>query len=130
MDRFLNSGVVQLVGVLITALSAYGVARFTRSGAREANQTVGWTNLVAALQKEVSELRAEQVREETTNASRFKELDQGNKELASRVFRLERSRYRWRHWAQQVVRIMEAQGLTFPPPPETLDDTDPNMARS
>lgn len=130
MDRFLNSGITQLVGILITALSAYGVARFTRSGAREANQTTGWTNLVAALQKEVGELRSEQAREEKLNQDRFKELDQGNKELASRVFRLERSRYRWRHWAQQVVRIMEVQGLTFPPPPETLEDTDPSIARS
>jgi hypothetical protein len=130
MDRFLNSGITQLLGILITALSAWGVARFTRSGAREANQTTGWTNLVAALQKEVGELRVEQARDESTNQARFKELDQGNRELAARVFRLERSRYRWRHWAQQVVRLMEAQGITFPPPPESLEDTDPSMTRS
>lgn len=127
MEAFLNNGLVQVLGVLITALSAYGVAKFNRTGAREANQTTGWTNLVAALQKEVGELRAEQTKDETQNKDRYKELDQGNRELAKRILRLERSRYRWKHWGQRIVPLMESQGLIFPSPPETLDDTDPNM---
>ena len=57
MDQFLNSGIVQLIGIFLTALSAYGVAKFNRSGAKEINQTTGWTNLVTALQKEVSDMR-------------------------------------------------------------------------
>ena len=130
MESFLNNGFVQLVGVVLTALSAYGVARFNRSGSKEANQTTGWTNLVAALQKEVGELRTEQTREDTQNQERFKELDTGNRELAKRVFALERSRYRWKHWGQLIVPLMERQGFVFPPPPESLENTDPNLERS
>lgn len=126
MDNFLNNGFVQVVGVLITALSAYGVAKFNRSGAREANQTTGWTNLVAALQKEVGDLRTELANEETQNQTRYKELDLGNRELARRILRLEKSRYRWKHWGQLVVPIMEGLEIRFPPPPEGLEDTDPN----
>lgn len=126
MDSFLNNGVVQVVGVLITALSAYGVAKFNRLGSKEANQTTGWTNLVAALQKEVGDLRSEQNNEEAQNLARFKELDQGNRELAKRLSKLERSRYRWKHWGQVVVPMMEGQAIRFPPPPEGLEDTDPD----
>lgn len=125
MEAFLNNGAVQILGVLITALSAYGVAKFNRSGAEEANQTTGWTNLVAALQKEVSELR----REEDETKAYVKELDNGNKELARRVYVLERSRHRWKGWGQQVVTIMETMGIVFPGPPEPLDDTDPNIKK-
>src|SRR5690349_25179810 len=123
----LNNGVVQVFGIVLTALSAYAVAKFNRAGSREANQTTAWTNLVAALQKEVGDLRAEIDREETQNLERYKELDLGNRELAKRVLRLEKSRYRWKHWGQRIVPIMEDQGVTFPPPPESLEDTDPNM---
>lgn len=130
MDEFLNNGFIQLMGIFLTALSAYGVARFNRAGSREANQTTGWTSLVAALQKEVGDLRAELIKEETENVERFKELDLGNRELAKRVLRLEKSRYRWKYWGQRIVPIMENQGVVFPPPPESLEDTDPNLQRS
>lgn len=126
MDSFLNNGVVQVIGVLITALSAYGVAKFNRLGSKEANQTTGWTNLVAALQKETAELRTEQNTEEERNLTRFKELDQANRELAKRLLRLEKSRYRWKHWGQLIVPLMENSSIRFPPPPEGLEDTDPN----
>lgn len=123
MDSFLNNGFVQLLGITITALSAYGVAKFTRTGAREANQTTGWTNLVAALQIEVASLR----KEEDDTKVQIKELDTGNKDLARRIYVLERSRHRWKYWGRQVVEIMETQGVHFPDPPEPLEDTDPNM---
>lgn len=126
MDSFLNNGFVQVLGVLITALSAYGVAKFNRSGAREANQTTGWTNLVAALQKETAELRIEVTKEEQKNQARFTELDQGNRELAKRIVRLEKSRYRWKHWGQLIVPLLEREEMRFPPPPESLEDSDPN----
>lgn len=127
MDRLLDSGWAQFLAVALSALSAYGVAKLTRKGAQEANQTAGWTNLVGALQKEVGDLRTELVREEKENQGRYKELDLGNRELAKRVLRLERSRYRWKHWGQVVVPLLEGTTLQFPPPPEGLEDTDPNM---
>lgn len=126
MSGFLDSGWAQIIGVVVTALSAYGVAKFNRSGAKEANQTTGWTNLVSALQKEVGDLRTEQTREETQNQERYQILNIANQELAKRVLRLEKSRYRWKHWAQLIVPLMEAQAMLFPSPPETLEDTDPN----
>lgn len=127
MDAFLNNGLVQTIGVFITALSAYGVAKFNRSGAKEANQTAGWSNLVTALQKEVGDLRTLHNQEETQNETRYKELDLGNRELARRIVRLERSRYRWKHWGQAVVPLLEGTDIRFPPPPEGLEDTDPNL---
>lgn len=123
MDSFLSNGFVQLVGVLLTALSAYAVAKFTRSGAKEINQTTGWTNLVTALQAEVASLR----KEEDDTQSQIKELDNSNKELARRVYALERSRYRWKWWGRRVVEVMEGHGITFPNPPEPLEDTDPSI---
>lgn len=123
MALFWNNGFVQLIGVILTALSAYAVAKFTRSGAKEINQTTGWTNLVTALQAEVASLR----KEEDDTQDRIKELDNGNKELARRVYALERSRYRWKWWGRRVVEVMETHGITFPSPPEPLEDTDPNM---
>ena len=121
----LSDEMIQLIGLVITALSAYGVAKFTRSGAKEANQTLGWTNLVAALQKEVSDLR----QEEDETRVRIKELDQGNKDLAKRVYVLESSRRRWKWWGRQVVDVMKEKGIICPAPPEPLEDTDPNMER-
>lgn len=118
-----SDGVIQAIGLLLTALSAYGVAKFNRSGSKETNQTVGWTNLVAALQKEVSELR----KEEDETKVFIRDLDKGNKELGHRMLMLERSRHRWKVWGKRVVEIMEERGITFPPPPEQLDDTDPDM---
>lgn len=117
---------LSLIGVLVTAIVTYGVAKLTRSGAREANQISGWTNLVGALQKEVKELNE---REDITQ-SKVKELHQGNQDLARRIYVLERSRHRWKGWAQRVVDIMKARGIEFPSPPEPLDDTDPNMERT
>ena len=122
----LNDGMLSLIGVLVTAIVTYGVAKLTRSGAREANQISGWTNLVGALQKEVKELNE---REDITQ-SKVKELHQGNQDLARRIYVLERSRHRWKGWAQRVVDIMKARGIEFPSPPEPLDDTDPNMERT
>jgi len=122
----LSDGMIQLVGIVITAVSAYTVAKFTRSGAKEANQTIGWSNLVAALQKEVAELS---VKEDKTEA-RIRELDQGNRDLARRVYVLERSRHRWKGWGQMVAEIMKEKGVVFPNPPEPLQDTDPNMDRT
>lgn len=123
MDQFLNSGIVQLIGIFLTALSAYGVAKFNRSGAKEINQTTGWTNLVTALQKEVSDLRTE----EDQTKVQIRELDQGNKDLARRIYVLERSRHRWKWWGRRVVEIMQERGVIFPNPPEPLEDTDPNV---
>lgn len=123
---FISSPFVQLAGVFITALSGYLIAKFNRIGAKEANQTTGWISLVAALQKEVEELR----KEEDDTKAHIRDLDQGNRDLARRVYVLERSRHRWKGWGQQVVEIMEARGVTFPTPPEPLDDTDPNMKRT
>lgn len=122
----LNESILGILGIVITALSGYAVAKFTRSSSREANQTVGWTNLVAALQSEVRELR----KEEDDTKIHIKELDQGNRDLARRVYVLERSRHRWKGWGQQVVDVMKIRGISFPPPPEPLDDTDPNIPRS
>jgi len=123
VDQFLNNGFVQLMGIFLTALSAYGVARFNRSGSREANQTTGWTNLVEALQREVGELR----KEEDDTKKHVKEMDEGNRDLARRIYVLERSRHRWKGWGQRVVEIMQERGVSFPSPPEPLEDTDPNM---
>lgn len=123
MSSLLNNGFIQLLGVVLTALSAYGVAKFNRSGAREINQTTGWTNLVSALQKDVEELR----KEEDSFKVHIKELDQGNRDLARRVLVLENSRRRWKWWGRQVVDVMKEKGIICPPPPESLDDTDPNL---
>lgn len=117
----LNSGLIQLLGILIPAIAAYGVAKFSRSGAREANQTTGWTNLVAALQKEVEDFR---IVEDKTEVE-MRELIKGNQDLTKRVLALERSRHRWKWWGNQVVEVMRGQGVAFPPPPEPLTDTDP-----
>jgi FtsZ-binding cell division protein ZapB len=122
---FISSPFVQLVGVFITALSGYLIAKFNRSGAKEANQTTGWISLVTALQKEVEELR----KEEDATKAHIKDLDQGNRDLARRVYVLERSRHRWKGWGQQVVEIMKARGIEFPTTPEPLDDTDPNIPK-
>lgn len=119
----LGDGVIQFLGILVTAIATYGVAKVTRSGSREANQTTGWTNLVAALQKDVSDLR----KEEQECELKLKELDQGNRELARRVYVLESSRRRWKWWGRQVVDVMREKGIICPPPPESLEDTDPNM---
>ena len=119
----LSDGLIQFLGILVTAIATYGVAKATRSGSREANQTTGWTNLVAALQKDVAELR----KEEDSSATRIKELDQGNRDLARRVYILESSRRRWKWWGRQVVEVMREKGIICPPPPESLEDTDPNM---
>ena len=127
MSEFFSSGLVQFAGIIITALSAYGVARFNRSGSREANQTTAWTNLVGALQKEVANLREEQTRVDSLSRERFRILDEGNRNLTDRVNRLERSRYKWKYWGQRIVPLMEEQGVRFPPPPEALEDTDPNL---
>lgn len=123
MEALLNNGFVQLLGVFLTALSAYGVAKFNRSGSKEANQTTGWTNLVAALQKEVGDLSEKEDKTE----ERIKELDQGNRDLARRIYVLERSRHRWKFWGRRVVEVMQEQGVRFPDPPEPLEDTDPNV---
>lgn len=123
---FLNEGILGALAVVITGVSAYVVAKFTRNSSREANQTTGWTNLVSALQAEVKELR----REEDDTKLHIKELDQGNRDLARRVYVLERSRHRWKGWGQQVVEIMKGRGIDFPQTPEPLDDTDPNMQRT
>lgn len=125
----LGDGMVQLLsffGAAITALATYGVAKLTRSGSREANQTTGWTNLVAALQKDVESFR----KEEEENKKFIKELDEGNKDLTRRVYVLERSRHRWKYWGRRVVEVMSDQGVIFPDPPEPLEDTDPNLQRS
>jgi cell division protein FtsB len=116
---------IQFLIAVSTALSAYGVAKFNRSGSREANQTTGWTNLVAALQAEVRELK----KEEDDTKAQIKELDQGNRDLARRVYVLERSRHRWKYWGRQVAEVMSGQGVTFPDPPEPLGDTDPNLEK-
>jgi hypothetical protein len=126
VGKFLDSGLAQVFGVFLTAVSAYGVAKLTRAGAREANQTAGWTNLVSALQKEVADLRTELVREEKENTERYKELDISSRELTRRVLRLERSRYRWKHWGQVVVPLLEGTTIRYPPPPEGLEDSDPD----
>lgn len=123
MNGFLESGWVQTVGVLLTALSAYGVARLTRAGSREANQTTGWASLVAALQKEVADMR----KEEDDTRTEIKRVGEEGQSLARRVYILERSRHRWKGWGQQVVEIMRVQGISFPNPPEPLEDTDPSM---
>lgn len=127
MDKLLDSGWAQALAVVLSALSAYGVAKLTRKGAQEANQTAGWSNLVGALQKEVGALRTELSKEEQENQTRYKDLDIANRELAKRILRLERSRYRWKHWGQVVVPLLEGTTLHFPPPPEGLEDTDPGM---
>jgi len=121
----LNSGLFQVIGIVLTFLGAFVAAKFTRSSSREANQTTGWTNLVAALQKEVAELNSR----EDKNDERVKELDLGNKDLSRRVYVLERSRHRWKGWGQRVVEIMEGTGIKFPDPPEPLADTDPNLEK-
>jgi cell division protein FtsB len=121
----LSEGMIQFLIAVSTALSAYGVAKFNRSGSREANQTTGWTNLVAALQAEVRELK----KEEDDTKAQIKELDQGNRDLARRVYVLERSRHRWKYWGRQVAEVMSGQGVTFPDPPEPLGDTDPNLEK-
>lgn len=130
MDGFLNNGFVQVIGVFITAFSAYGVAKFNRTGAKEANQTAGWTNLVAALQKRNDELEKRQDYEEQQNNARFRELDTANRDLAHRTAVLERSRRSWKVWAQRVAALMSIQGITLPETPETLEDTDPKIRRS
>ena len=121
----LNDGIIQFIGIVITALATYGVAKLTRSGAKEANQTLGWTNLVTALQTEVKQLR----NEEDDTRSHIKDLDTGNRDLARRVYVLERNRHSWKHWGRTVVEIMRVQGVIFPDPPEPLDDTDPGIER-
>lgn len=126
MENFFSNGFVQFMGVFLTALASYGVARFNRAGSREANQTAGWTSLVSALQKEMADLRTE----EDKNAAHIKELNEGNKDLARRIYILERSRHRWKGWGQRVVEIMKVMGVEFPSPPEPLEDTDPNIPRS
>lgn len=126
MSSIANSGLFQVLGVVLTALGAYFAARFARSSSKEANQTTGWTNLVAALQKEVADLNT---REDQIQIY-VRELDNGNKELARRIYILERSRHRWKGWGQRVVEIMESTGIIFPKPPEPLDDTDPNIRRT
>ena len=123
LNGFLEGGWAQTIGVIITALSGYGIARITRAGSREANQTTGWTSLVGALQKEVSDLRTE---EDSTRAE-IKKVVEESQSLARRVYVLERSRHRWKGWGQQVVEVMQERGIRFPPPPEPLEDTDPNM---
>ena len=122
----LGDGILQLTGVIFTAVVTYGVARLTRRGSREINQISGWSTLVAALQKQVAEL---ETREDNIQ-DRVKELDQGNKDLSRRIYVLERSRHRWKGWGQRVVEIMSERGIIFPTPPEPLDDTDPNMKRN
>jgi cell division protein FtsB len=122
----LGDGVIQLVGILITALATYAVARVTRSGSREANQTTGWTNLVSALQKDVEALR----KEEDDTKKYIRDLDQGNRDLARRVNVLEISRRRWKFWGRQVVEVMREGGIVCPQPPESLEDTDPKMDRN
>lgn len=116
---------IQFLIAVSTALSAYGVARFNRRGSQEANQTTGWTNLVAALQAEVRELK----KEEDDTKAHIKELDQGNRDLARRIYVLERSRHRWKYWGRTVAEIMLGQGVIFPNPPEPLQDTDPDLER-
>lgn len=121
----ITDGFIQVASIVIAALSSYGVAKFNRAGSKEANQTTGWTNLVAALQKEVNDLNQ---REDATQAY-IKELDKGNSDLARRIYVLERSRHRWKGWGQKVVEIMLGRGVVFPAPPEPLDDTDPNLEK-
>lgn len=119
----INDGILQLGGLIITALATYGVARLTRSGAREANQTTGWSTLVSALQKEVESLRRDQDSEKIHIA----EMDKGNRDLAHRIYVLEGSRRRWKWWGRQVVDVMKERGIICPPPPEPLEDTNPDM---
>lgn len=118
-----SEGIVATVVAFTTALSTYGIAKFTRSGTKEANQTAGWTSLVTALQKEVGDLR----QEEDQTQERIKKVAQDNQDLSRRVYVLERSRHRWKWWGQRVVEIMNERGITFPDPPEPLHDTDPNL---
>ena len=125
MATVFNNGLVQVLGVFLTVFTAYIAAKFTRNSSKEANQTSGWTSLVSALQTEVRELR----KEEDETKAHIKELDTGNRELARRVYVLERSRHRWKGWGQRVVEIMEVRGILFPPPPEPLEDTDPSIER-
>lgn len=112
MDILLNSGLMQVLGVIFTGLTAYVVAKSNRSGSREANQTTNWTSLVAALQKEVVDLRKEQ---------------EAHRALATHFYRVQESRYRWKYWGQRIVPLLETQEVIFPSPPETLEDTDPNL---
>lgn len=119
----LGDGLVQFLGILVTAIATYGVAKVTRSGSREANQTTGWTNLVSALQKDVERLN----KDENECKERIEELDRGNRDLSRRVYILESSRRRWKWWGRQVVQVMKEKGIICPPPPESLEDTDPNL---
>lgn len=107
-----GAGVVTLVGTLVSA-------RFVRSGSKEANATTSWSNLVGALQTDCKSLREE-----------IGKVDTANEALTQRVVLLERSRSMWKWWAQRVVLLMEAQGISFPPPPESLEDTNPSIRRS
>jgi FtsZ-binding cell division protein ZapB len=125
VEKFFSEGFFQVLGVLITALSAYGVARFTRAGSREANQTTGWTNLVAALQAEIKDLRTV----ENQTQVEVKEVSRSNSDLGKRVDRLEINRHRWKDWGRRIVEIMEERGVKFPSPPESLEDSDPKMMR-
>ena len=125
MNALLSAPGVQIILAALTVLGTIWVARFNRSGAKEANQTTSWTNLVSALQKTNADMQARQDELD----SHIRELDGGNRELAKRVFRLERSRRAWKTWGQRVVSLMEDRGIGLPSTPESLDDTDPNMER-
>ena len=125
MDAFFSGPGVQILIAGLTLLSTVYVARFNRAGSKEANQTTSWTNLVGALQKTNSDLQARQDRLD----EHIKELDDGNRELAGRVNRLERSRRSWKTWGQRVVLMMSDRGIQLPETPESLDDTDPGLER-
>lgn len=123
MNAFLSGPGIQLIIAGLTLVASVVVARFNRTGSREANQTTSWTNLVTALQKTNTEQEARQDKLD----ERIRELDQGNRELATRVFRLEKSRRSWKTWGQRVVSLMDDRGIKLPSAPEPLEDTDPNM---
>ena len=130
MEAFWSNGFIQVLTVVVTVFGGYVVARVNRTGSKEANQTTGWTNLVAALQKQVEASEKRQDDDEKNNQERFKELDTANRDLARRVISLEKNRRAWKWWGQRVVVLLRDCEIPVPETPESLEDTDPNLNKT
>lgn len=123
--------------ILVAMLGLVGVV-YTVRGARDANQrseqTVAWKAQIDALQKradswrdDVDALRADRDEDRARHAEEIAAVREDLTKIQKQATEDRLARYELVHWARAVMALLRQAGITFPPPPPGVADTDPGL---
>lgn len=139
---------IAVLGVIGTLGGVYVANRFTARTARAAQQTTAeieakkfdaasWKDQVDSWRADVKELREQRDADARRFAEQLGRMQGRIDELAATVERQAGEIMRDRQhvtalvsWGRQVVALLREAGITFPPPPPGVADTDPGLRRA